>query len=100
MTRRTAEISAPLIHPCYDGHFPGRPILPGVLLIELVVEALGRGAPVAIPQVKFQRALGPGDRCTVRFDGDGARVSFRCERSTSGGYEPIAEGVLLFGADA
>jgi 3-hydroxymyristoyl/3-hydroxydecanoyl-(acyl carrier protein) dehydratase len=100
MTRREAHIEAPLTHICYEGHFPGRPILPGVLLIELIVEALGRGAPRAIPQVKFHHALVPGDGCTVRFEGEGARVSFRCERAAAGGTEIVADGVLMFGSAA
>ena len=96
MTQRELSICAPLSHPCYDGHFPGHPVLPGVLLIELVVEALGRGAPVSMPQVKFLRPIGPGDECAVRFAGEGARVSFHCELRG----QPVAEGVLVFGSAA
>jgi len=96
MTQREVMIHAPLSHPCYEGHFPGHPVVPGVLLIELIVEALGRGAPASLPQVKFVRPIAPGDNCIVRLAGDGARVSFRCER----GSQPVAEGVLVFGSAA
>jgi 3-hydroxyacyl-[acyl-carrier-protein] dehydratase len=91
-----ADLCAPLSHPCYDGHFPGRPILPGVMLVELVVERIGRGAPRAIPALKFQRPLAPGDAFTLRWESDGDRVSFRCHS----GEERVAEGILEFGAIA
>lgn len=96
MTELKAEIVAPLNHPCYEGHFPGKPILPGVVLLELVVKRVGRGAPRAIPAVKFQRALAPGETFTLHWKNGVERVSFRCE---SGG-EPVAEGTIEFGAEA
>ena len=93
MTELSVEIDVPLNHPCYAGHFPGRPILPGVVLLELIVDRIARGAPRAIPAVKFQRALVPGEAFTLRWKDGGERVSFRCE---SGG-EPVAEGTIEFG---
>ena len=91
-----AELLAPLNHPCYEGHFPGRPILPGVVLLELVVECIGRGAPRAISTLKFQRSLSPGQAFTLRWKDGGGRVSFRCHA----GAEPVAEGSLEFGETA
>ena len=96
MAELNAQIIVPLNHPCYAGHFPKRPILPGVVLLELVVEHVGRGAPRGIPGVKFQRALAPGETFTLHWKDGGDRVTFRCE---SGG-EPVAEGTLEFGAAA
>lgn len=96
MTELSSQIVIPLNHPCYAGHFPGRPILPGVVLLELVVEQVGRGAPRLIPAVKFQRALVPGETVTLHWRDGGERVRFRCE---SGG-EPVAEGTIEFGAEA
>jgi 3-hydroxyacyl-[acyl-carrier-protein] dehydratase len=96
MRELSVQLVVPLNHPCYDGHFPERPILPGVVLLELVVEQVGRGAPRAIPSVKFQRALAPGETFTLHWRETGERVSFRCE---SGG-EPVAEGTIEYGAEA
>ena len=96
MAELQAELRAPLSHPCYDGHFPGRPILPGVLLVELVVECIGRGPPRAIPALKFQRALAPGETFTLRWSGDDDRVGFRCLIAE----ERVAEGILDYGEAA
>jgi hypothetical protein len=65
-----------------------------VILVELVVEHIGRGAPRAIPGLKFHRSLTPGDAFTLRWKAEGDRVSFHCHR----GEERVAEGVLDFGA--
>jgi 3-hydroxymyristoyl/3-hydroxydecanoyl-(acyl carrier protein) dehydratase len=89
-----AAMVAPLTHPCYSGHFPGNPVVPGVLLLELVVEALGRGAPRAILGVKFHRVLKPGESFELQFQSAGAKSSFRCTR----GQELLADGTLEFGS--
>jgi 3-hydroxymyristoyl/3-hydroxydecanoyl-(acyl carrier protein) dehydratase len=88
-------IKTPLEHPCYSGHFPGEPIVPGVLLLDLVVAQLGRGAPRALGQVKFHRAVKPGDSFVLRFSSSGSGVAFRCEHADAG---LIAEGSMSYGA--
>jgi 3-hydroxymyristoyl/3-hydroxydecanoyl-(acyl carrier protein) dehydratase len=76
----TAQIAAD--HPCLAGHFPGRPVVPAVLLLELVAEALqaqiGGIALRNLPSVKFLRPLLP---LQLQFRADLAlgRASFRCE---------------------
>lgn len=94
MTELKAEIKVPLDHPCYAGHFPGNPVLPGVVLLELVAEHVGRGAPSTIPSVKFQRSLSPGETFTLSWRDDGGRVTFRCGI----GGVAVAEGTFGFGA--
>jgi 3-hydroxymyristoyl/3-hydroxydecanoyl-(acyl carrier protein) dehydratase len=91
---RNSKILAPLNHPSYDGHFPGNPVVPGVVLLELIVEAMARGAPRSLSRVKFQRAVKPGEAIELAWESIGDSVSFRCER----GGELLAEGVFGYGA--
>ena len=88
------ELIAPLTHPCYDGHFPGNPVVPGVLLLELVVEALGRGPPRLVTSVKFHRALAPGESFELQWKPLESGTSFRCVR----GDVLLADGTLEFGS--
>ena len=91
-------------HPAFDGHFPGRPLLPGVLLLAEAMEAL-RGAPQLaarlgdapeIAQAKFLAPVGPGsDLAVALFDeASGLRFELRC------GAALVASGRLVAGAAA
>jgi 3-hydroxyacyl-[acyl-carrier-protein] dehydratase len=61
----------PVDHPSFAGHFPGRPILPGVLLLAEVMEALRQlGEDAAfqgceIASAKFLSPVAPGDELTI-----------------------------------
>jgi 3-hydroxymyristoyl/3-hydroxydecanoyl-(acyl carrier protein) dehydratase len=90
------EIKVPLEHPCYTGHFPGNPIVPGVVLLELIVEAAEQGPPRAVGNVKFHRTVKPGESFTLRYTLVGSRLSFRCVN----GEQLLAEGSLSFGRSA
>lgn len=74
------RFSVPHDHPCLAGHFPGRPLVPGVVLLERVLEALearaGPAAALALPQVKFLRPLLPGQEAEVLLDGAAPRWRF------------------------
>ncbi|MBA1149597.1 hypothetical protein H0Z60_21360 [Ectothiorhodospiraceae bacterium WFHF3C12] len=73
-------------HPALAGHFPGNPLVPGVVLLDRVmVEAGGHLAErdgghwriTQAPAVKFMRPLRPGEAVTVSFDGSAEKLRFR-----------------------
>lgn len=59
-------------HPCLPGHFPGRPLVPGVLVLERVVAAIeaahGPLPALRLPQVKFLRPLLPGQTAEIALE--------------------------------
>lgn len=62
--------TVPLDHPAFAGHFPGTPILPGVLLLDMVLlklaEATGLSPQsLSVSSVKFLSPAGPGDQLTL-----------------------------------
>jgi 3-hydroxyacyl-[acyl-carrier-protein] dehydratase len=70
-------------HPSLAGHFPGNPIVPGVVLLEEVVDALaewgGNCRLQGIPSVKFVAPLQPDQVFTIHLSTHtGQRVKFRC----------------------
>lgn len=62
--------TVPVDHPAFAGHFPGMPILPGVVLLDRVIQAIGdtNKTPVTnctINSVKFLHPALPGDVLTI-----------------------------------
>jgi len=66
------QFSVPHDHPCLPGHFPGRPLVPGVVVLEQVLAAIRSGhgplGALRLPQVKFQRPLLPGQVAQVELE--------------------------------
>jgi 3-hydroxymyristoyl/3-hydroxydecanoyl-(acyl carrier protein) dehydratase len=69
--------------------------VPGVVLLDLIVGTLGRGAPRVLDQVKFHRAVLPGSSFTLRISSRGPQVGFSCWYADA---SVIAEGTMSFGA--
>lgn len=71
-------------HPSLAGHFPGYPIVPGVVLLAEVLETLRRGSSVSLvvtgwPMVKFVSPLKPGEAVTIRVEEEEpGRAAFLC----------------------
>jgi 3-hydroxyacyl-[acyl-carrier-protein] dehydratase len=63
----------PVDHPAFAGHFPGNPVVPGVVLLDLAVHAVadaaGNGLEVCeIGSVKFLSPVKPGDTLEIHHD--------------------------------
>ena len=72
-------------HPSLPGHFPGAPLVPGVVILDEVLGALLEWRKdclvSAIRTVKFLVPLKPGQIFTIRFsagDDGGGEVNFSC----------------------
>jgi 3-hydroxyacyl-[acyl-carrier-protein] dehydratase len=71
----TITVLVPPQHPAFDGHFPGAPLLPGVVLLDEMLRAVaearpGRGATAGwtIATAKFLQPVRPGDALTLEHE--------------------------------
>jgi 3-hydroxyacyl-[acyl-carrier-protein] dehydratase len=82
--RHTASIRIAKDHPALAGHFPGAPVVPGVLVLERLLEAaerqLGRALHIAaLAHVKFPSPLMPEQEAHASFAVEGDRLDFEIE---------------------
>lgn len=64
-------------HPAFAGHFPGSPVVPGVVLLDEAILVIAEATGVAhwrIGWVKFLRAVRPGQALIVRHEVDAGGI--------------------------
>lgn len=90
----------PVDHPAFAGHFPGTPILPGVLLLDMALHAIAVSAGIGleaceIGAVKFLSPVEPGETLEIRHSrAAGGTIRF----DIVAGKRRIAGGSIVPGA--
>jgi 3-hydroxyacyl-[acyl-carrier-protein] dehydratase len=96
MYERTLTINSD--HPALAGHFPGHPVVPGVIVLEEVIQTLREnyGQELVItgmPAVKLSSPLTPEERLTITVESQDADTAvFTCEA----GSRLVASGSIRF----
>jgi 3-hydroxyacyl-[acyl-carrier-protein] dehydratase len=98
MSEDVIPLLIPADHPAYAGHFPGRPILPGVVLLDAALRALAerQGMQATTGQLKSAKFLSPAQ--------PGESLTLHCTESPSGGFRfdircgerSVASGAVVF----
>lgn len=106
--RIKSECTVPSSSPIFEGHFPGYPLMPGVLLIEVMAQTCGwlvsgltgfTGLPVlaSVKEAKVRTAVYPGMKLStegeVIHEGSGYAVA---EGVCKSGNDPVADAKLTY----
>ncbi|MDP3791192.1 MAG: 3-hydroxyacyl-ACP dehydratase FabZ [Candidatus Omnitrophota bacterium] len=95
--------------PFFQGHFPGKPIMPGVLIIEAMAQTGGVGALnikdnlgklaffMSISEAKFRKPVVPGDQLVMEIDILKTKLSMMKARGVAKvDGEVVAEAEFMF----
>jgi 3-hydroxymyristoyl/3-hydroxydecanoyl-(acyl carrier protein) dehydratase len=85
-------------HPSLPGHFPGHPVIPGVVMLGEVMKVIRQAINekiefVSMPSVKFLSPLMPGETLTIGFD---QQANDSLEFTCTTGCRLIASGCLQY----
>lgn len=72
--KKQNHLQIPVNHPAFPGHFPGTPIVPGVVLLDEVIQAITAdtgldATALQISAVKFMSPLRPGQSVVIEHEG-------------------------------
>ena len=75
----SAQLPIAADHPAFAGHFPGMPIVPGVVLLDEALHAIGAAIGIdlsacQISSVKFLSPVGPAEPVLVTYEISGNRA--------------------------
>ena len=93
----TAHWDVPLDHPAFAGHFPGTPILPGVVLLDTVLKTITDTCGITldtceISSVKFLSPASPGEALLIQHSVlPSGKISF----DIMAGVRKIASGNII-----
>jgi len=86
-------------HPAFAGHFPGAPIVPGVLLLDAALHALQQETGTTVSQIasaKFLHPVRPDETLSLVGQADAGRARFEISHGT----QRVATGQLVLDAAA
>jgi 3-hydroxymyristoyl/3-hydroxydecanoyl-(acyl carrier protein) dehydratase len=95
-----AHWTVPPDHPAFAGHFPGTPILPGVVLLDVALKIIANTSGIAldlceISSVKFLSPASPGDELVIQHT---VSASGTIRFDILAGMRKIASGSIVPGA--
>jgi 3-hydroxyacyl-[acyl-carrier-protein] dehydratase len=96
--RHAAAFVVPTEHPCLPGHFPGSPVVPGVVVLDRVLQAAELWQQRALrvgglKQVKFHAPLLPAEQADIALELTGTALRFQVTRAA----QLIAQGTFQLG---
>jgi acyl-coenzyme A synthetase/AMP-(fatty) acid ligase len=93
----------PADHPALPGHFPGHPIVPGVMLLDHAIDAIGAALDIPadtnatdtwrLSAAKFLSPAAPGEALDLAFD---TQASGSIRFTVRAGERDVASGTLAF----
>ena len=101
------SFTIPETHPCLAGHFPGNPLVPGVVILDHVLQGLKHPldntstplparARLTIQAMKFKATLLPNELATVLYTLSADTYSFVVSTLRDQHEHLLAEGKLSF----
>ncbi|WP_322048427.1 AMP-binding protein [Paraburkholderia sp. J67] len=96
LTRAALTFTIPADHPALPGHFPGHPIVPGVVLLDHAIDAIGAALERPfdswrLSAAKFLSPALPGDTLDLAFD---TQASGAIRFTVRAGARDVASGTL------